>query len=425
MRPRTRVLHSAYRADPITGAVAVPIYQTTAFLQPSDVQETAEVYNVQRDGFTYTRIINPTTRVLERRFADVVGGRDAIATSSGQGATSLAALNLCQAGDNIVISPHLYGNTWNLFRHTLRRLGIEARVVGRMEASAFVELTDEHTKFYFGETLSNPTLVPFPVEDVAAAGASLGVPLIIDNTLTTLLATPERLGAAMTVYSATKYVGGHGTTMGGLVVDSGSFDWLAAGQRFPTLNGPDEAHNFKDWHHACANLDDAESAVLLKARMTVMRDIGFCLDPLGAFQLLQGLETLPLRMAAHDENAATIATFLNEHPSVSEVRHPSLFSGREAELARASLGPAGGGIIFFDLRGGMEAGMKFISNLRRMYHVSNVGDARTLATHPASTTHTTIPREKREAEGIGEGSIRLSIGLEDPDDLIDELSALL
>lgn len=425
MKAETQVLHGSYRSDPATAAVAVPIYQTTAFIQ-GDIDLTADIFNLRADGFTYTRILNPTTRVFEKRYAHLDGGVDSLATASGQAATMAAILNICAAGDNIISSPYLYGNTWNLFKHTFRRLGVEVRIADPRKPSSFKKLTDDKTKCYFGEVLANPLLVPFPIKQLVEMGAENGIPVIVDNTITTTVCYPLKIGAAVAIYSATKYIGGHGTTMAGLVVDGGTFDWKKRPERFPLLNQEDEAHNYKDWHKATQLLDDlGSSAYLLKARMTWVRDTGACISPFNAFLMIQGLETLPLRMERHCENAANIAEYLRKHPKVERLVYPKFFQGWDKEVVSDNFSRGYGALIFFDIQGGIKAGMTFIRSLKLFYHVANVGDVRSLATHPASTTHTTIPKEKRIADGINDGSIRLSIGIEHIDDLIADLDQAL
>ncbi|AOK31848.1 MULTISPECIES: O-acetylhomoserine aminocarboxypropyltransferase/cysteine synthase family protein [Burkholderia] len=420
----TALLHAGYRHDPVTKAVAVPIYQSTAYELDGDLEKIADIYNVKEDGFTYTRIINPTTRVLEQRFAAVDNAGDALAVASGQAATFLALANLCSGrpGDNVVASKYLYGNSWNLLFNTFKRLGIEARSADPKEISSFESQIDDRTIAIFGEVFSNPCLVPLPVAALAEIGGRRGIPLVVDNTTTPLICRPGALGAAITTYSATKYICGHGTTLGGLIVDNGHFAFDDHA-RFPLFHEPDEAHGGIVWRDAVDALGDlGASAYLLKARMTWLRDTGAAISPLSSFQLIQGLETLHLRMQRHSENAAAIAAFLKRHPKVAHVSYPGLATGRERELVDelvdARVGH--GAMIMFELDG-EAAGRKFIQNIRLMYHVSNVGDARTLVTHPVSTTHTTVPRAKREAAGIFDGSIRLCVGIENVDDIIADL----
>ncbi|SMQ96913.1 O-acetylhomoserine aminocarboxypropyltransferase/cysteine synthase family protein [Xanthomonas fragariae] len=420
----TALLHAGYRHDPLTKAIAVPIYQTTAYELDGNLAKTADIYNVKKDGFTYTRIINPTTRILERRYAKVDGAADALAVASGQAATFLALINLCSGrpGDNVVVSKYLYGNTWNLFFNTFKRLGIEARSADPRELESFNRQVDDRTIAFFGEVFSNPCVIPLPVTKLAEIARSHGIPLVVDNTTTPLVCKPASLGAAISTYSATKYICGHGTTLGGLVVDNGNFAFDRS-PRLPLLNNPDDAHGGIRWHDAVRELEDlGASAYLLKARMTWLRDTGAAISPLSSFQLIQGLETLHLRMQRHCENAAVVACFLQSHPKVKRVSYPGLATGRERdivdELVDARFGY--GAMIMFELDD-EAAGRAFIQNVRLMYHVSNVGDARTLVTHPVSTTHTTVPKSQREDAGIFDGSIRICIGIEDVNDLVNDI----
>ncbi|MBR1163832.1 2-aminoethylphosphonate--pyruvate transaminase [Bradyrhizobium elkanii] len=424
----TAVLHAGYRRDPVTKAVAVPIYQNTAYELDGDLNHIADVYNVKADGFTYTRIINPTTRALERRYAAVDMGSDSLAVASGQAATFLAIVNLSsgKVGDNIVASPYLYGNTWNLLHNTLKRLGISVRTADPRRPETFERAIDDRTICLFGEVISNPCLIPLPVKQLAEIGRKHGVPLVVDNTTTPLVCRPSDLGAAITTYSATKYICGHGTTLGGLIVDNGKFSYRGT-SRFPLFNSPDEAHGGIIWRNALQDVDDlGKSEVLLKARMTWLRDTGAAIAPFASFQLIQGLETLPLRMKQHCANARIVADVLKEHPKVRRVFYPGLFEGADQETVDQTLNPAygHGAMVMFEVED-EQAGRKFIQNVDLMYHVSNVGDARTLVTHPVSTTHTTVPREKREAAGIFGGSIRLCVGIEDVDDIVRDLDRAL
>ncbi|PAY08520.1 O-acetylhomoserine aminocarboxypropyltransferase [Bradyrhizobium sp. UFLA03-84] len=426
--PETAVLHAGYRRDPVTKAVAVPIYQNTAYELDGDLNHIADVYNVKADGFTYTRIINPTTRALERRYAAVDTGRDSLAVASGQAATFLAIVNLAsgQVGDNVVASPYLYGNTWNLLHNTLKRLGISVRTADPRRPETFERAIDDRTICLFGEVISNPCLIPLPVKQLAEIGRKYGVPVVVDNTTTPLVCRPSDLGAAITTYSATKYICGHGTTLGGLIVDNGKFSYRGA-SRFPLFNGPDEAHGGIIWRSALQDVDDlGKSEFLLKARMTWLRDTGAAIAPFASFQLIQGLETLPLRMKQHCANARVVADALKKHPKVRRVFYPGLFEGADRETVDQTLNPAygHGAMVMFEVEDEL-AGRKFIQNVDLMYHVSNVGDARTLVTHPVSTTHTTVPREKREAAGIFGGSIRLCVGIEDVDDIVRDLHKAL
>ncbi|MES5485223.1 2-aminoethylphosphonate--pyruvate transaminase [Bradyrhizobium sp. INPA03-11B] len=424
----TAVLHAGYRRDPTTKAVAVPIYQNTAYELDGDLNHIADVYNVKADGFTYTRIINPTTRALERRYAAVDMGSDSLAVASGQAATFLAIVNLSsgEVGDNVVASPYLYGNTWNLLHNTLRRLGITVRTADPRRPETFEQAIDDRTICLFGEVVSNPCLIPLPVKQLAEIGRKHGVPLVVDNTTTPLVCRPSALGAAITTYSATKYICGHGTTLGGLIVDNGAFNYTGS-SRFPLFNNPDDAHGGIIWRNALQDIDDlAQSEFLLKARMTWLRDTGAAIAPFASFQLIQGLETLHLRMKQHCANAKIVASVLNEHPKVRRVFYPGLFEGADRETIDQTLNAeyGHGAMVMFEVEN-EQAGRKFIQNVDLMYHVSNVGDARTLVTHPVSTTHTTVPREKREAAGIFGGSIRLCVGIEDVNDIIKDLDKAL
>ncbi|WP_164935093.1 2-aminoethylphosphonate--pyruvate transaminase [Bradyrhizobium zhanjiangense] len=424
----TAVLHAGYRRDPVTKAVAVPIYQNTAYELDGDLNHIADVYNVKADGFTYTRIINPTTRALERRYAAVDMGRDSLAVASGQAATFLAIVNLSsgEVGDNVVASPYLYGNTWNLLHNTLKRLGISVRTADPRRPETFERAIDDRTICLFGEVISNPCLIPLPVKQLAEIGRKYGVPLVVDNTTTPLVCRPSDLGAAITTYSATKYICGHGTTLGGLIVDNGEFSYRGA-SRFPLFNRPDDAHGGIVWHNAVRDVDDlGKSEFLLKARMTWLRDTGAAIAPFASFQLIQGLETLPLRMKQHCANARIVADVLKEHPKVRRVFYPGLFEGADRETVEQTLNAAygHGAMVMFEVED-EQAGRKFIQNVDLMYHVSNVGDARTLVTHPVSTTHTTVPREKREVAGIFGGSIRLCVGIEDVNDILRDLDKAL
>ncbi|WP_456701753.1 MULTISPECIES: 2-aminoethylphosphonate--pyruvate transaminase [unclassified Bradyrhizobium] len=424
----TAVLHAGYRRDPVTKAVAVPIYQNTAYELDGDLSHIADVYNVKADGFTYTRIINPTTRALEKRYAAVDMGRDSLAVASGQAATFLAIVNLSsgEVGDNIVASPYLYGNTWNLLHNTLKRLGISVRTADPRRPETFERAIDDRTICLFGEVISNPCLIPLPVKQLAEIGRRYGVPLVVDNTTTPLACRPADLGAAITTYSATKYISGHGTTLGGLIVDNGGFSYRGA-SRFPLFNRPDEAHGGIVWHNAVRDVGDlGKSEFLLKARMTWLRDTGAAIAPFASFQLIQGLETLPLRMKQHCANASIVAGALKQHPKVRRVYYPGLFEGADREIVEQTLNTAYGygAMVMFEVED-EQAGRKFIQNVELMYHVSNVGDARTLVTHPVSTTHTTVPREKREAAGIFGGSIRLCVGIEDVNDILRDLDKAL
>jgi O-acetylhomoserine (thiol)-lyase len=420
--PETLALHAGYRRDPATTAVAVPIYQTTSY-QFNDADHASRLFALQELGNIYTRIMNPTTAVLEERLAALEGGVAGLAVASGQAAEFLALANLAEAGDNIVSSTDLYGGTWNLFANTFKGFGIEVRFVDPADPQAFVRATDGKTRAWFAETLPNPKLRVFPIAEVAALGRKLGVPLIVDNTAAPLLCRPLDHGAAVVVYSTTKYIGGHGTSIGGMIIDGGNFDWAAWPERFPLLNQPDPSYHGAIWTEAVKPLGPI--AYIIKARVTLLRDIGAALSPFNAFQFIQGIETLPLRITRHSENASAVAAFLSKHPKVTSVIHPSVQSGEDRRRADASLKGGYGGLVGFELAGGVAAGKRFIDGLELFYHVANIGDARSLAIHPASTTHSQLSSEDRLRTGVTDGYVRLSVGLEHIEDILADLEQAL
>jgi O-acetylhomoserine (thiol)-lyase len=421
--PETLALHGgSFRADPSTGSVAVPIHQTTSF-QFQDTGHAARLFGLQELGNIYSRIMNPTCDALETRVAAVEGGVAALAVASGQAATSFCVLNLCEAGDNFVTSTDLYGGTWNLFANTLKQLGIEARFVDPADPEAFRRATDARTRCYYAEVLPNPKLQVFPIGEVARIGRELGVPLIMDNTAAPVLCRPLEHGAAVVMHSTTKFIGGHGTSIGGIVVDGGNFDWAAHGDRFPTLNKPDPSYHGAVWTEAAKPLGPI--AYILRMRTCVLRDLGAAMAPFNAFMFIQGLETMPLRMERHCENALKVAAFLSQHPAVTQVIHPSVQQGEAKRRADAYLKGGYGSLMGFELAGGMEAGKRFIDALQMFYHVANIGDARSLAIHPASTTHSQLSVEEQAATGVTPGYVRLSIGIEHIDDIIADLDQAL
>ena len=420
--PETIVLHAGYRADPTTGAVAVPIYQTTSY-QFRDTEHAGNLFALKELGNIYTRIMNPTTDVLEQRLAALEGGVAALAVASGQAASTFAILNIAQAGDNFVTSTDLYGGTWNLFANTFKQMGIEARFVDPTDPEAFVRATDDKTRAWYAETLPNPKLQVFPIAEVAKLANQVGVPLIVDNTAAPLLAKPLALGAHVVVYSTTKYIGGHGTSIGGAIVDGGTFDWEKHAKRFPLLNEPDPSYHGAVWTQAVKPLGPI--AYIIRARVTLLRDIGAAISPFNAFQALQGLETLPLRIREHSRNAQAVAEFLAKHPKVTAVIHPSQQTGEHRRRADAVLKGGYGGLVGFELKGGTDAGRKFIDSLKLFYHVANIGDARSLAIHPASTTHSQLSAEDQKATGVTPGYVRLSVGIEHIDDILADLTQAL
>ncbi len=422
LHPETLALHAGWRADPATGSVAPPIYQTTSY-QFQDAGHAARLFALEELGNIYTRIGNPTTDILEQRIAALEGGVAALAVASGQAASTFAVQNLARAGDNIVSGTDLYGGTYNLFAHTLRDMGIEVRFVDPADPDAFVRASDERTRAWYVETLPNPKLVICPMAEIAAAGRSMGIPLIVDNTAAPLIARPFDHGAAIVVYSATKYIGGHGTSIGGLIVDSGTFDWEAHAERQPLLNAPDPSYHGAIWAQAAKPLGPI--AYILRVRTILLRDLGASLSPFNAFQLLQGLETLPLRMPRHCANTNDVVQFLSARADIERVIHPSLQSGAQRARAEKVLTGGLGGLLGFELRGGRAAGERFIDALKLFYHVANIGDARSLAIHPASTTHSQLSPEEQRAAGVSEGYVRLSIGLEHIEDILFDLEQAL
>lgn len=420
--PETLALHAGYRADPTTGSVAVPIYQTTSY-QFRNTDHAASLFALKELGNIYTRIMNPTMDALEQRVAALEGGVAALAVSSGQAASTFAVLNLCRAGDNFVTSTDLYGGTWTLFSNTLKNMGIEARFVDPTDPEGFRKATDERTRCYYAETLPNPKLNVFPIKEVADIGRELGVPLIMDNTAAPLICRPLDHGAAIVAYSATKYIGGHGTSIGGILVDGGNFPWEDHAARQPLLSEPDPSYHGAIWIEAAKPLGPI--AYILRARVALLRDLGSAMSPFNAFQLMQGIETLPLRMRAHCENADKVVAFLSKHPKVTRVIHPSVQEGEMKRRADTYIKGSKGALIGFELKGAAEAGANFINSLKLLYHVANIGDARSLAIHPATTTHSQLSAEDQLASGVTPGYVRLSIGLEHPDDIIGDIEQAL
>ena len=422
LKPETLALHAGWRADPTTGSVAVPIYQTTSY-QFNSAEHAANLFGLKEFGNIYTRIMNPTNDVLEKRIAALEGGVAALAVASGQAASALAVQNLARVGDNIVSSTDLYGGTWNLFANTLKDQGIEVRFVDPSDPENFRRATDARTRAYYAETLPNPKLIAFPIAEVAAIGRAFGVPLIIDNTAAPLLTRPFDHGAAVIVYSSTKYLGGHGTSIGGLIVDGGNFPWGDFPDRQPALNTPDPSYHGAVWSEAVKPLGPI--AYIIKARVTLLRDLGAAISPFNAFLTLQGIETLPLRIERHSVNAEKVAAFLAKRPEVTKVIHPSLQTGVARERALKYLKGGFGGLVGFELAGGLDAGRRFIDALQLFYHVANIGDARSLAIHPATTTHSQLSPADQIASGVTEGYVRLSIGLEHIDDILADLDHAL
>ncbi len=411
----TLSLHAGQKPDPTTGARAVPIYQTTSYVF-DDTEQAASLFNLERAGHIYTRISNPTVAVLEERIAALEGGVGAVCTASGQAALHLAVATLMDAGGHIVSSASIYGGSHNLFTHTLPRFGIETSFVHPRDTEGFRKAIRVETRLFFGETLGNPGLEIMDMPAVAAIAHEAGVPLMIDSTFATpCLCRPIEHGCDIVMHSATKFLGGHGVAIGGVIVDAGKFDWEASG-KFPTLTEP-----YLGYHGIDFAEEFGPAAFIARARAEGLRDFGACMSPTNAFHILQGVESLPIRMARHVENARKIVAFLDGHDAVSWVSYPELPSHPDHERAKTLLPQGSGAIFCFGVKGGREAGRAFIEAVELLSHLANVGDAKSLVIHPASTTHQQMDAAALEAAGVGEDMVRLSIGLEDPDDLIADL----
>ena len=420
--PETIALHGGWRRDESTTAVAVPIYQTTSY-QFDSPDHAAKLFGLEELGNIYTRIMNPTTDVFEKRVAALEGGVAGLATSSGQAAEFIAITNITHSGDNIVSSTDLYGGTWNLFQNTLNTMGIEVRFVDPADPEAFLRATDKRTRCYFAETLPNPKLEVFPIGEVAKIGIEHGIPLIMDNTASPIICRPIDHGAAIVVHSTTKYIGGHGTSIGGMIVDSGNFDWSTNSDRFPMLNQPDPSYHGAIWTEAVKPLGPI--AYIIKARVTLLRDIGASMSPFNSFQFIQGLETLALRMERHCQNTKAVADFLSGHEKVERVIYPGLMEGEPIRRADTYLSGGYGALVGFELVKGAEAGKSFIEALELFYHVANIGDSRSLAIHPATTTHSQLSKEEQLKTGVTEGYVRLAVGIEHIDDILEDLKNAL
>ena len=413
----TRQLHAGQTPDSATGSRAVPIYQTTSF-QFNDTDHAANLFALKEFGNIYTRIMNPTTDVLEQRIAALEGGVGALGASSGHGAQTMAILTLCQAGDHIVTSSRLYGGTFNQFNHTFPRLGIEVTFVDPNDPESFAKAIQPNTKIIYGETLGNPDITVFPFEEVADIARAHNIPLMIDSTFATpYLCRPFEHGANIITHSTTKFIGGHGTTIGGVIVDGGNFDWTSG--RFANFTTPDPSYN------GLVFADLGELAFILKARVQILRDIGACQAPFNSWTTLQGLETLSLRMDRHVSNAQKVAEFLEGHAKVSWVSYPGLTSHKDYDRAKKYLPKGPGAILGFGIEGGRTAGEAFINSLKLLSHVANVGDAKSLAIHPASTTHSQLSESELVTAGVSPDFIRLSVGLEDIEDILWDIDQAL
>ncbi len=420
MRIETKAVHAGYEPEPTTKAVAVPVYQTTAYAF-DDTQHGADLFDLKVEGNIYTRIMNPTTAVLEKRLAAMEGGVGALALSSGQAATTYAVLTIAEAGDNIVSTSTLYGGTYNLFAHTFPQIGIETRFAAPGDVDALASLIDDGTKAVYLETIGNPAGNVVDLEAVAEAAHARGVPVIADNTVPTpYLCRPFEHGADIVVHSVTKYIGGHGTIIGGAIVDSGAFDWEANAARFPRLTEPDVSYHGVVYTEAVGEL-----AYIVRARVVPLRNIGAAISPHTAFLALQGLETLPLRMDRICENALAVAQHLRQHDQVEWVRYAGLEDSPEKPLLDKYCGGRAAGILSFGIKGGRDAGARFIDALQLVTRLVNIGDAKTLATHPATTTHRQLSDEELEATGVSEDLVRLSVGIEHVDDIVEDLDQAL
>jgi len=423
--PETIALHGGeYRSDPATTAVAVPIYRTTSY-QFKDTNTAANLFALKEFGNIYTRIMNPTNDVLEKRVAALEGGLACVTVGSGQAASTFAITNVCQSGDNFISSTDLYGGTVNLFTHTLKKLGIEVRYADPSDPKNFEKLIDNKTRCIYAETLPNPYLRVFPIKEVADIGRKHNVPLIMDNTAAPIICKPIEHGAAVVIHSLTKFIGGHGTVIGGCLVDGGNFDWTADPKRQPLFNEPDPSYGGAIWGKVVPELTGANVAYAVRARVVLLRDLGSALAPDNAFGIIQGLETVAVRMKQHCSNATKVVDFLTKHKNVDRVIYPTLHKGEVADRAKKYFKGGNGALVGVEVKGGVQAGKKFIESLKMFYHVANIGDARSLAIHPATTTHSQLTEEELLAAGVTPGYVRLSIGIEHPDDIIADLDQAL
>jgi O-acetylhomoserine (thiol)-lyase len=422
----TAALHAGQIPDPTTGARAVPIYQTTSYVFNS-AEHAANLFALKEFGNIYTRIMNPTTDVLEKRLADLDGGTGALAVSSGQAAITLAILNITRAGQNIVSTSFLYGGTYNLFHYTFPKMGIEVRFVDSSDLNQIESAIDENTRLVYMESIGNPKNNVDDYEAISAIAHRHGIPFFIDNTVSPPpLLRPIDYGADVVIYSLTKFIGGHGTSIGGAIVDSGKFNW--ANGKFPELVEPDPSYHGISYWEAFGIHDKAVVpgiAYIIKARVQLLRDLGPCLSPFNAFLFLQGLETLPLRIRQHSANALLVAQWLEQHPAVKWVNYPGLSSHPDHERAKKYLKEGFGAIIGFGIKGGREAGIKLINSVKLLSHLANIGDAKSLIIHPASTTHQQLTPEEQLSTGVTEDYVRLSVGLESVEDIIADLDQAL
>ncbi len=420
LKIETLALHGGQEADPATGSRAVPIYQTSSY-QFKDTDHAANLFALKEFGNIYTRIMNPTNDVLEKRVALLDGGVGALAVASGQAAETLALLNIARAGDEIVSADNLYGGTYNLFHYTFPRLGIQVKFVPSNDLQAVGKAITPKTKAVYAESIGNPKLDVADLEGLSRVAHQHGLPLVLDNTVSPYLMRPIDFGVDIVVYSATKFIGGHGTSIGGLIVDSGKFDWTNG--KFPLIADPDPSYHGIKFVEALKPLGNL--AYIIKARVTLLRDLGPAMSPFNAFLFLQGLETIHLRLPRHSENALAVAQYLKKHPQVAWVNYPGLDSSPEKERVKKYLPKGAGAILGFGIKGGVEAGKKFINSLELVSHLANVGDAKTLAIQPAATTHQQLSSEEQLATGVTPDFIRLSVGLEHIDDILKDIEQAL
>ncbi len=420
LKIETLALHAGQVPDPTTGSRAVPIYQTTSY-QFKSSEHAANLFALKEFGNIYTRLMNPTTDVFEKRMAALEGGVGALAVASGQSAITLALLNIAKAGDEIVSADNLYGGTYNLFHYTFPRLGINVKFVQSNNLSAFQKAITPKTKAIYAESIGNPKLDVADLEGLSALAHKNGIPLVLDNTVSPYLLRPIDFGVDIVVYSATKFIGGHGTSIGGVIVDSGKFDWTTG--KFPLISEPEPSYHGINFVEALKPLGNI--AYIIKARVTLLRDLGPALSPFNSFLFLQGLETLHLRLPRHSENALAVAEFLQNHPAVSWVNYPGLATSPEFKRTKKYLPKGAGAILGFGIKGGLEAGKKFIDSLDLISHLANVGDAKTLAIHPATTTHQQLSSQEQLATGVTPDFVRLSVGIEHIDDIIADIEQAL
>jgi O-acetylhomoserine (thiol)-lyase len=419
-RLETLAVHAGQEADPTTGSRAVPIYQTASYVFKSP-EHAANLFGLKEFGNIYTRLMNPTTDVFEKRVAALEGGAAALATASGAAAITYSILNIAQAGDDIVSADNLYGGTYNLFSHTLPRLGIKTKFVDSGDLAGFDKAIGPKTKALYAETIGNPKLDVADLKGLADIAHKHGIPLIVDNTSAPYLVRPIEFGVDIVVYSATKFLGGHGTSIGGVIVDSGKFNWENG--KFPLITDPEPSYHglkFVDALRPIGNI-----AYILKARVTLLRDTGAVISPFNSFLLLQGLETLHLRLPRHTENALKVAQFLKKHPKVAWVNYPGLPDSPQAEKVKKYLPTGAGAILGFGIKGGLEAGKKFISSVKLASHLANIGDAKTLVIHPASTTHSQLDEEELLSTGVTPDYVRVSVGIENVEDIIADFNQAL